>query len=232
MNRIKLMRPGKNRRGLAAIEFAICLPVLALLVFGSLEATAFIFLKQSLHVAAYEGVRNGSRADATQQLLAELHAALKLFTQTLSATPVDEHVGMASYEATATIDALLTSDLSKIDAATVRLRAAGFTSISRGMEAGQQIFQSGRSAQFVERTMVVMTDGLHNRGREPRTVATSLAAENILIHTITFGPNADIPRMQEVAAIGQGRHFHAADGAQLAQIYREIALSLSTLLTE
>jgi hypothetical protein len=80
--------------------------------------------------------------------------------------------------------------------------------------------------------MIVMTDGLHNRGPEPRIVARSLADQNVVIHTITFGSAADIPRMQEVATIGQGRHFHAASGAQLAEIYREIALSLGTLLTE
>jgi len=205
------------------------------LFFGGLLGTS-IFEPQAVATATFINRdvvlvvdRSGSMRG---RLMAELQAALLLFTQTLASTPTDEHVGMASYEATATIDALLTPDLSQIDAATRRLRAAGFTSISRGMEAGQQIFQSGRSAQFVERTMVVMTDGLHNRGPEPRTVAASLAAESIVIHTITFGPDADIPRMQEVAAIGQGRHFHAADGAQLAQIYREIALSLSTLLTE
>jgi Flp pilus assembly protein TadG len=55
-----------RRHGVAAVEFAICLPVLALLVFGSIEATAFIFLKQSIHVAAYEGVRTGSRLTGTQ----------------------------------------------------------------------------------------------------------------------------------------------------------------------
>lgn len=53
-----------KRRGVAAVEFAVCLPVLVLLVFGAIEASNFIFLKQSLSVAAYEGiretVRNGS----------------------------------------------------------------------------------------------------------------------------------------------------------------------------
>ncbi len=166
------------------------------------------------------------------RLLRELQAALFLFTRTLAETPVDEHVGMASYEATATIDAPLRPNLAEIDNAARRLRAAGLTSISSGMQAGQQIFQSGRSARFVERTMIVMTDGQHNRGPEPRIVASALAAQNVVIHTITFGPAADIPRMQEVAAIGRGRHFHAVNGAQLAEIYREIALSLSTLLTE
>jgi Flp pilus assembly protein TadG len=66
MNDASLTRRRQNRRGVATVEFAICLPVLALLVFGSIEATAFIFLKQSLHVAAYECVRTGSRATSTQ----------------------------------------------------------------------------------------------------------------------------------------------------------------------
>lgn len=53
----------RNRRGVAAVEFAVCLPVLVLLVFGSIEASSFIFLKQSLNVAAYEGIREAVRLD-------------------------------------------------------------------------------------------------------------------------------------------------------------------------
>lgn len=49
------------RRGVAAAELAVCLPVLALLVFGAIEASSFIFLKQSLNVAAYEGIREAVR---------------------------------------------------------------------------------------------------------------------------------------------------------------------------
>lgn len=205
------------------------------LFFGNLFGTSF-FQPQATAVATFMNRdivlvvdRSGSMAG---QLMRDLQAALLLFTQTLAETPADKHVGMASYEASATIDELLTPNLAQIDEATRRLRANGFTSISRGMEAGQRIFDSGRSAQFVERTMIVMTDGLHNRGPEPRVVARSLADQNIVIHTITFGPAADTPRMREVARIGGGRHFHAANGSQLAAIYREIAFSLSTLLTE
>lgn len=50
-----------RRRGVAAVEFAVCLPVIILLVFGSIEASSFIFLKQSLNAAAYEGVREAIR---------------------------------------------------------------------------------------------------------------------------------------------------------------------------
>lgn len=51
----------RPRRGLAAVEFAVCLPVIVLLVFGTIEASSYIFLKQSLSVAAYEGVRTATR---------------------------------------------------------------------------------------------------------------------------------------------------------------------------
>jgi Flp pilus assembly protein TadG len=50
-----------KRRGVAAVEFAVCLPVIILLVFGAIEASSFIFLKQSLNVAAYEGIRESIR---------------------------------------------------------------------------------------------------------------------------------------------------------------------------
>lgn len=51
-------------RGVATVELALCLPVLALLVFGSIEAASFIFLKQTLQVAAYEGIREAIRSGA------------------------------------------------------------------------------------------------------------------------------------------------------------------------
>jgi hypothetical protein len=57
----------KRRKGLATVELAVCLPVLALLVFGSIEAASFIFLKQSLQVAAYEGIREAIRTTATEE---------------------------------------------------------------------------------------------------------------------------------------------------------------------
>jgi len=46
-----------TRRGVAAAEFAVCLPVIVLLVLAMIESCTMIFLKQSLTVAAYEGVR-------------------------------------------------------------------------------------------------------------------------------------------------------------------------------
>ena len=54
-----------DRRGVAATEFAVCLPVLLLLVLGMIETCSMIFVKQSLAIAAYEGAHVGIKAGAT-----------------------------------------------------------------------------------------------------------------------------------------------------------------------
>jgi hypothetical protein len=54
-----------ERRGLAATEFAVCLPVLLLFVLGMVETCSMIFLKQSLAVAAYEGAHTAVKPNAT-----------------------------------------------------------------------------------------------------------------------------------------------------------------------
>ncbi|QDT13304.1 VWA domain-containing protein [Stieleria marina] len=166
------------------------------------------------------------------QKFTDLVSAIDVFNNTLAETAVEERVGLASYNDRATADVPLTTDLNLISTSMASLPVGGFTSISRGMSAGKTLMDASRGAEFVERTFIVMTDGRHNRGPEPRTVATQLAADGVQIHTITFGADADQPRMREVAQIGGGQHFHALTGEQLRDIYREIALTLSTVMTE
>ena len=54
-----------DRRGAAVAELAVCLPLIVLLVIGTVEACTMIFLKQSLTIAAYEGGRTALVPGAT-----------------------------------------------------------------------------------------------------------------------------------------------------------------------
>ncbi len=47
----------KKTRGTAVVELAVCLPLMLLFVLGTIESCTMIFLKQSLTISAYEGVR-------------------------------------------------------------------------------------------------------------------------------------------------------------------------------
>ena len=47
----------KQRIGAAVVEFAVCLPLIMLIVLGTIEAGSLLFLKQTLVQAAYEGAK-------------------------------------------------------------------------------------------------------------------------------------------------------------------------------
>lgn len=174
--------------------------------------------------------RSGSMLDFNK--FNELRAAIAIFIQILDTSPVDEQVGLASYSTTASEDVQLTTNLDRINNAMNALPVAGFTNISGGIDAGGNIMARGRSRDFVERTMIVLTDGLQNRGRPAILAAADEVALGTTIHTITFGADADQASMQQVATVGKGRFFNAVDGAQLRQVFTEIALTLSTIITE
>lgn len=56
-----------QRRGVAVVELAVCLPVLVLIVLATIEASMMIFLQQSLSIAAYEGARVALVPDAEEE---------------------------------------------------------------------------------------------------------------------------------------------------------------------
>jgi Flp pilus assembly protein TadG len=67
MFRMRRCRQNKNRKGAAVVELAVCLPIIVLLVFASIETCNMIFLRQALNASAYEGVRVAVRPDSTNQ---------------------------------------------------------------------------------------------------------------------------------------------------------------------
>lgn len=108
----------------------------------------------------------------------------------------------------------------------------GNTAIGAGIDNGVKVLTSSSVRPFAIRTMVVMTDGLHNSGGDPVTAAKKAAKQNITINTVTFSNEADVTRMKAVAEATGGKHFHAADSASLEAIFREIASTLPVMLTE
>lgn len=216
-------RTANSRSGPVGLFFGA---LLGARTFSPQEVARATFVERDLVVVVD---RSGSMLG---QKFADLQRAMLTFVTTLQAANLQTRVGLASYSSFATEDVPLTTDLNQTTLAMSRMPVAGFTSISRGMEAGANIMKLARSGEIVERTMIVMTDGLHNTGPEPEPVAIALASQGIVIHTIGFGADADVVRMQRMAQIGNGRSFQANDGTQLNRAFRELALTLSTVITE
>jgi Flp pilus assembly protein TadG len=70
--RLSKRRPSQ-RRGVATVEFAVCLPALIALTIGTIDICSMMFLKESIKLAAYEGARRGvgrgrTNADVTARV--------------------------------------------------------------------------------------------------------------------------------------------------------------------
>lgn len=163
----------------------------------------------------------------------DLEVAVNAFLDVLDATSQEEQVSLASYSTSATLDTLLEVDLDIVRDRVAQLSTGGWTAIGQGMQEGIQGLIDGRARPFAAKTMVVMTDGIQNREPWAQQIAQGLVANSLLtIHTVTFGEGANQSDMQEVAAIGGGKHYHAATGEDLVRIFEEIANNLPTILTK
>ena len=58
-------RNQSSRRAAATIEFAVCLPIIVLIVFGGIQASSMLFLKQTLVQAAFESVKTAVKVDGS-----------------------------------------------------------------------------------------------------------------------------------------------------------------------
>ena len=90
---IKHKRTMLMRSGAALVEFSLCLPMLVLIILGSIEATAAIFIRQSIVIAAYEAAREAVRRDGeSSDALARANDILtrrKVRSATVQITPAD-----------------------------------------------------------------------------------------------------------------------------------------------
>ncbi len=78
MTTAKTIRRRTGRPAAAAVEFAIVLPILLLVVYGILEVGRLVQVMQVLHNAAREGARQASTATAS---LSEIKANVKTYIQ-------------------------------------------------------------------------------------------------------------------------------------------------------
>lgn len=61
----------KSRMGAATIELAVCIPVMALIVFASLSGSRMLFLRQACVQAAYETAKEGVKANGSEAFALE-----------------------------------------------------------------------------------------------------------------------------------------------------------------
>jgi hypothetical protein len=173
-----------------------------------------------------------------------LSVAVDRFLDALDTTPQTEFVGLVSYASTYTacsysnnasdINCPLSEGTAPVATAMATLSTKKFngaTNISSGLTKGIQVLTSAAARPYAVKTMVLMSDGAYNQGTQPSLVAPQAAAQDIIIHTITFG-EANPDEMQAIADATGGNHYIAPDAQALQDIFEEIALTLPVVFTD
>ena len=161
----------------------------------------------------------------------DLQTAVSVFFSEINNTPQTELVSITVYDANADKVIDLTADTSAANAAFASVDTGSGTAIGRGLEMGiDSLMNDAGRRPFAEATVVLVTDGQHNTGISPED-ALDAAPTTFVLHTITFGSDADQDRMEDLATMRNGKHFHAPDGSTLSAIFQEIGVTIPIVLT-
>jgi Ca-activated chloride channel homolog len=166
----------------------------------------------------------------------DLVQGVQVFIDQLDQSPSQELLALITYSDGAGIDRQLSLDYPQISAALdvySQSFASGATNIGAGISRGRlAVGNRSTSRPGAGKVIVLMTDGLNNRGGDPRHQARAAANQGIMIFTISFALEADQSMMRQIAEIGGGFHVHATDQATLSAAFREIARRLPSLITQ
>ena len=108
----------------------------------------------------------------------------------------------------------------------------GSTNMSAGIDKAVETMTAANVLPYATRTVVLMTDGQWNQGRNPKLAAEDARDKGIIIHVVTFLPGAASADAKEVATITGGTYIHANNEAELIEAFRKLARTLPVVLTD
>jgi hypothetical protein len=184
------------------------------------------------------------KPDMTLSRWGALKVAVDRFVSALATTPQLEHVALVSYgsaytacsvtNSASSINCQLSSNHTNVTSAMASIsntKFNGATNIEAGILKGIEALTSAQARPYAAKTMVLMSDGAYTVGQQPSLVAPLAAAQDIIIHTISFG-EANPTEMQAIADATGGNHYIAPDAETLQNIFEEIALTLPVIFTD
>jgi len=99
----------RNRRGAAAVETAICLPLFVIIVLGTIECCDLMFLRQGLVQAAYEGARvaivPGAKPNNVIEQVNRILVQRRIRASSIRITPPNFHTLPFGTQVTVEVDA-------------------------------------------------------------------------------------------------------------------------------
>jgi Ca-activated chloride channel family protein len=169
-------------------------------------------------------------------------AAKEAAKEFLDSIPRGMRVGLVSFNDYASVVAPLTSDKDVVEERISRLRVNGGTAMGDGLAAAlDQIKAEREGGRRVPASILVLTDGVSNRGLPPFQVAQTAGAAGVRVYSIgvateegavqrvagqVFRTQLNSGELQSVAQATGGRYFRSTSSDSLEEIYRSVGSSL------
>jgi Ca-activated chloride channel family protein len=226
---LETMRP--SRWPSFALFVALAAGVAALaLAFAGPRLVASVPVKDGTVILCIDTSGSMSATDLTPSRAAAAKAAARAFVDQV---PPGTRVGIVTFATGAAVVQAPTDDLDVVRDALDRVPPAnGATAIGDALTlAGQQMPAHGK------RVIVLMTDGVNNRGTDPVSAARQVAAGGVGIYTVGIGTSGsgelipgtneiadlDEETLRAIAATGNGSYSSARDAGSLRVAFRDLA---------
>lgn len=223
-------RPGRRRHlppilfliGAAGLVVAVAQPILNLEIARNDSSVMLV-------------IDTSGSMDATDVQPTRLDAARAAAHSLINQLPSNARVGLVSFSSSPVLQAQLTDNRGSVSIALDNLQAGGATDTGDALRlAVSQLASSARTrgGSRPPALVVLLTDGVTNRGPDPLQAAAAAKTAGILIDTVGIGTRnsavqvhgQDIGGVDE-AALGAiasgtgGKYFFAEGSGQLSQIY-------------
>jgi Ca-activated chloride channel homolog len=146
--------------------------------------------------------------------------AMKMLNSLMS-FPRDQ-LALVSFASTGVLDQPLTTDRSAIDTAIDALTPSNGTNIAEGIMLADREFSSRRHNPDATMIMVVLSDGLSNKGGDPQEAAAAAKSHGVRVIAIGWGHDAEEEVLRAIASSPQDYYF-APEASELTAIYKTIA---------
>jgi Mg-chelatase subunit ChlD len=107
----------------------------------------------------------------------------------------------------------------------------GATNLSTGLDSAVAMLNGNTAGTYVNKVVVLMTDGQWNDGRDPIAAGKDARDAGVIVHTVSMLTKRQ-PELEQIALMTGGRHYATQNEKELIEAFREIARSLPIVLIQ
>lgn len=164
---------------------------------------------------------SGSMADQSKIIFAK-NAATEFVNAFQLDQSSDYRIGLIAFEAEVHTLSKLTDDPSGLKDAISGLQPGGDTAMGDAIRTANTLL-SQETGPDVSKTVLLLTDGISNRGMHPITAAQNAKSSGLTIFTVAYGNDADTSTLNQVATMTGGKFYKALSGQDLVSTFANIA---------